>query len=218
MRTTRTRALTLVEILVVAAIVLLLAGITLEVMVPTKKAAKRITCVSNLHQLGLAIQLYQADFDGRLPLLNGPVVLGRPVEHKILNPLAKYGASNQIFFCPEYVGPRQIESAGDYSIRFTLQVGEKPKAQLFGFDSEPNRVIAFCQWHLTNPIQQPDAGYPNGKYVALRESGSVQMVESTRVKMHTYNWGGFTGGSPDDYLYLEFPGEPFPPVMTKLFP
>ena len=55
------RAFTLVELLVVIATIAILAGLLLPSLVRGKSSARRIKCVSNLHQLGVATQLYWDD-------------------------------------------------------------------------------------------------------------------------------------------------------------
>lgn len=63
-RNCRCRAFTLIELLVVIAIISLLAAILLPVFASAREKARQTTCLSNLKQLGLAISLYQQDFDG----------------------------------------------------------------------------------------------------------------------------------------------------------
>lgn len=57
----RSHAFTLVELLVVASVVGLLAGILLPALASSRRAARRVVCTSNLHQLGLAADLYLED-------------------------------------------------------------------------------------------------------------------------------------------------------------
>lgn len=61
------RAFTLIELLVVIAIIAILAAILFPVFASAKMAAKRTQSVSNLKQLGTAVQIYLGDYDDRYP-------------------------------------------------------------------------------------------------------------------------------------------------------
>jgi prepilin-type processing-associated H-X9-DG protein/prepilin-type N-terminal cleavage/methylation domain-containing protein len=56
--------LTLVELLVVVAVVSLLAGLLLPALGRSKAGARRVQCVGNLRQLGLAVQMYWDENEG----------------------------------------------------------------------------------------------------------------------------------------------------------
>ncbi len=70
-----------------------------------RRKACATTCLSNLRQIGQAIQMYQQDYSGQAPPHN-PFWLGwrsdRPM-YEGYDPLKPYGAIADIYRCPEWV-------------------------------------------------------------------------------------------------------------------
>jgi prepilin-type N-terminal cleavage/methylation domain-containing protein len=63
----RRRGFTLIELLVVIAIIAILAAILFPVFAQARAAARKTGCLSNMRQIGIAIEMYASDHDQRYP-------------------------------------------------------------------------------------------------------------------------------------------------------
>jgi prepilin-type N-terminal cleavage/methylation domain-containing protein/prepilin-type processing-associated H-X9-DG protein len=63
----RSRGFTLIELLVVVGIIAVLLALLLPALAAARANARRTACLSNLRQIGIAIQAYANDNDGRIP-------------------------------------------------------------------------------------------------------------------------------------------------------
>ena len=71
---------TLIELLVVIAILAILAALLLPVLNRVKERAQKTSCLSNLRQCGMALQIYAGDNNDLYPLAPDPSVdvIGNP--------------------------------------------------------------------------------------------------------------------------------------------
>lgn len=154
MNTLTSRCFTLVELLIVIAIMTIIAAIILPVMQEAKEAARGIACLSNMRQQGMAITMYKSD-NTDIYGYNYPPWLSR------LNP--NYLDSKGVFTCPcdpQNALPSQISySETNYVEAFDTngQPSKNPKKTdriynrgLYGKDITKNPKKE-CQEDLNNP-------------------------------------------------------------------
>src|ERR1017187_2680998 len=86
------RAFTLIELLVVIAIIGILAAMLLPALNKAREKGRCAVCVSNLHQITVAIRLYTDDHNAQLPpasygsgAQNWPKILGPYMPQKSAN-------------------------------------------------------------------------------------------------------------------------------------
>jgi prepilin-type N-terminal cleavage/methylation domain-containing protein/prepilin-type processing-associated H-X9-DG protein len=97
---TRRQGFTLIEMLVVVAIIVILVGILLPVLIGARNKAEITTCQVNLRQLQVAMIEYCADFDGGFPpMLITDAADGLP--HRWVNAVYRYCGNEKLAFaCP----------------------------------------------------------------------------------------------------------------------
>lgn len=109
-------AFTLVELLVVLAIIALLSTLTLPIMSNSINRAKSTDCAENLHGIGLGVLSYATDNNETLPEINQtapPLPYGASVPG-IVGVLSMYGISTNTIRCPVDVSSGAASSFVQY--------------------------------------------------------------------------------------------------------
>ena len=100
----RIRSFTLVELLVVIAIIGILAALLLPVLSRAKEAGRAAVCLSNLHQVGIALQIYVSENNNKMPVMEDvvpdPAVVATNTIPTIDKVLAPHLGNKNILRCP----------------------------------------------------------------------------------------------------------------------
>jgi prepilin-type N-terminal cleavage/methylation domain-containing protein/prepilin-type processing-associated H-X9-DG protein len=97
----RRRAFTLIEVLVVVAIIGILAAILFPVFARARENARRTGCQSNIKQLALGLKMYSADYDARFP----KQIYDSGLPHGWADAIFPYTKNLQILQCPSESTP-----------------------------------------------------------------------------------------------------------------
>lgn len=168
---------TLIELLVVIAIIALLISILLPSLRRSREQAKAVVCSSNLHGLGVAVQMYANAFEGRLPGAGLPHGGSGGDENKTwVSTLAEeYGKNGEIARCPA------DESEG---WKVPLRVGDKSYLRRTSYAS--NGYTAYeiggrGPYDLLDRIQRPGSTI---FWAELVETGDYAVSDH----VHPENW------------------------------
>jgi prepilin-type N-terminal cleavage/methylation domain-containing protein len=105
---------TLIEILIVLAIVAMVAGLLFPVFATVRDKARMSSCASNLHQIHLALAQYASDNSGSLPPYPSQTTAGGTIapasstcieqSRELVDGLFPYTHSNDVWRCPSDSG------------------------------------------------------------------------------------------------------------------
>ena len=129
------RAFTLVELLVVIAIIAILAALLLPVLGRAKEESRATVCLGNLHQAGLALQIYVQENNNKLP-----VMYDAPTTNHTMNQvlLAQLGNTN-VLHCPSDFENFQTNGSS-YSWNIFLNGQDADHLVVMGITFQPHEI------------------------------------------------------------------------------
>ena len=188
------RAFSLVELLVVLAIVSLLAAILFPVFWTVRGKARQTVCASNLRQIGLGMTMYQQDYDGRFPYVSDPnnrdyadlwtpyfPLYAADIPRLELLPAAlrPYLHSPEIFHCPADVGFSATE------LPYVTLEAAPTSYQAFGTSYSYQTLLSACQASdasvqhpATTAVVYDPVGYWHGSLTPIQPRYNVLFADS----------------------------------------
>lgn len=198
------RAFTLIELLVVIAIIAILASILFPVFLSAKASAKKTSCISGLHQMGLGLALYRIDSDDvNMRYRFCPDRVGDELCTNLTNP-TMFTGPQEIWWAP-YDNSVPPDSAGPFpNFKAGMMAPYIKSLEIFKDPEEKNWQVGYAMSYITvGPMGKPDGGIANPAALFVWDHRRTPGCADTRTGHTGPPWNAFP---PDqDTAHTHYP-------------
>ena len=145
----RRAAFTLIELLAVIAIIAILAGLLLPTLGRAKEAGRATACLSNLRQVGIALQIYVDSNNQRLPMMRDKLAVSgtnQPATNALASPdkvLAGELGSTNVLRCPSDREDLFLQTGSSYSWNSLLNGQRADDLKVLGMSFDAHAIPVF---------------------------------------------------------------------------
>ena len=143
--TSKVRAFTLIELLVVIAIIAVLAALLLPVIAKSKEHGKSAACLSNLRQIGIALQLFVQDNENKMPVMYDALIStnATPPTNSLATMdlvLSNYLGNLRVLFCPSDHKDLFAQTGSSYAWNSLINGQDAEHLSVFAIDFDPHNI------------------------------------------------------------------------------
>jgi prepilin-type N-terminal cleavage/methylation domain-containing protein len=202
---TTKKAFTVLEMLVVLAVIVALAALLLPVLTAARKRSLTVPCASHLHQLHLAWEMYREDYEGTYPA--------------IITQIFPYVRNRKVFTCPlDHFGgasphaTKRLSAPVSYFYLLSDDINSAKNIEILR-RNDPHHGVFYCVLHGT-PCRGLNAKNSfEGDVLLVRTDGAI------RTKKVGFRCFRFSDGA---YLVIRPPWDfisdlPCPEELPSLF-
>jgi prepilin-type N-terminal cleavage/methylation domain-containing protein/prepilin-type processing-associated H-X9-DG protein len=139
-------AFTLIELLVVIAIISLLAAMLMPAVIRAKESGKSAACISNLRQIGIALQVYVDGNNNRLPFLENKAIGTNQPPNSLPSPdvgLRSELGNTNVLRCPSDTKQIFEQTGSSYFWNNLLNGQDANRLRVMAMDVNPHAIPVF---------------------------------------------------------------------------
>ena len=141
-------AFTLLELLITIFVIGILAALLLPTLARSKASARDTGCLNNLHQIGIALQVYVDENENRLPtMFDSPITADAGITNALLPSAGKvllpFLTSSNLLRCPSDDRNLFAQTGSSYAWNSLLNGQDADHLKLLNMDFDPHQIPVF---------------------------------------------------------------------------
>ena len=141
-------AFTLLELMITIFVIGILAALLLPTLARSKASARDTTCLNNLHQIGIAVQVYVDENENRLPIMFDSPIAGEAGITNALLPsagtvLLPYLTTSNMLRCPSDNRNLFVQTGSSYAWNTVLNGQDADHLTWLGSSFEAHQIPVF---------------------------------------------------------------------------